>query len=254
MMSLVSRATRGALALGLTTALLSGCAQEPAEPIDLKSATTLGVGSTCGEALHRESYGYIFGRDDKTSLKVPEWGLDASIVAELHAHAPTTLQVVDVKFDPVLVALAQMLRKRDDPNALWQNAFAKAEPKADLYVVIFPRNAAVFWRGDQGYISTEGKYNEKYGFGIYSRGFAGTAHAGCGAFVFDTRTQKVVRRFSPTELADMPRGLSKDTWSDYSEDELRQVRAILSPMATRIGEKIATWLVQDSNLVPAAVK
>lgn len=251
MPSLTSR-----VALIGAVALLAACTpRTPPEPVDLASVKTIGVGSTCGETIRREANAlFNVGLDDTSSLKVPEWGLDAAIVTAIREHAPPNLEVVDVTFDPTLVGLAKVLRKRDDPNALWKIALAKTEPKADLYIVIFPRNTGVYWRGEQGYISDDGQANAKTGFGVFSRAFAGTAHAGCGAFVFDTRKQAVVRRFSPTQIAQVPRGLTENAWADYSEDQLRQVREILTPMATRIGETVATQLVQESNLVPAAAK
>ncbi len=250
-----ARILRIAVASAAALALAACAPRTPPEPIDLISAKTVGIGSTCGATVQREANAiFNVGLDDTSSMKVPEWALDANIVAAFRHRAPPNLEVIDVTYDPSLVTIATLLRKRDDPNALWKLALAKTEPKADLYVVIFPRNTGIYWRGDQGYLSQDGQVNAKTGFGIFTRGFARMAHAGCAAFVFDTRKQQVVRRFSPTEIQDVPRELTPDVWKDYSEDQLRQVREVLSPMATRIGESIAHQLTQESNLVPAAAK
>lgn len=254
--SILSRAPIRIAAFGVAATVLAGCSlRTPLEPVDLASARTIGITSTCGETLSREANAvFNVGLDDRSYLKVPEWGLSARVVQGFRDRMPALPQIIDVELDRTGMTLATNWYKKDDPNAFWQPVFANAKPKADIYVVIFPRNSATYWHDSRDQLAMDDPTNAQIGFGLFTRSFARAAHAVCGAYVFDARKQEVVRRLSQRESIRVPRDLNKDTWSEYSDDQLRQVRDYLSPMATHIGEALAEKLLQESNLAPAAAK
>lgn len=251
--SLTGRALRGACAAAALSALAACAPKPPPDPIDLASAKTIGVYSFCGVTVRRQSDAWIKGPLDDTSYrKVPEWDLDATLTRAIREGLPPGPEAIDTSIDSARAAIASTLVVRGAPNALWRTAIATADPKADLYVVVFPNESNVFWIGDQGYARRD--VNIKTGFGIYTRLADRTAHAACGALVYDVRKHKPVGRFALNALEEVPSELVEPTWDDYTPEQLDKVRDELRKLAAEAGRTAASLIAQHSNLAPASAQ
>lgn len=247
MISFASRATRGALVLGLTTALLSGCAQEPPPPTNLAEIKTLGVLSFCGESVRRETMSLPTTSPYTSSdLRVPDWKLDAHILEGIQSKAPPGMTVT--RMPPNTLIAVQAIRQKDKSERayMWQLLFASDVPRKDSYLVIFPAYTGTYWEDEQAKISPDYQDNRRLGFGIFSRGAYAELHASCGAFLYDPNLSQVVRRHGFDHIENVPDRLLKAQWSDYSAAEIAQARAVMEPMATTYGRDLMTMILADS--------
>lgn len=245
------------LGCALVLSTLAACATNPPpEPIDLASATRIGVYSRCGTHLTRTSFALFsgVGLDEITARAVPDWKLDPLIAEALRLGLKRPSEVADIEISPELKQAA-LVSDFPEVAARMPAAIATAQPRADIYVVVLPistgRIQLTAKNGDRIQIPEP---NALTGFGIFSHAADRVIHAACTAFVFDTRQNRITRQLQALKAAPVPREVIADRWDGFSELQMATVQIKFTTDALAIGEKLGRDILNQSNLAPAAAK
>lgn len=231
--------------------VLAACASKPPQrpPIDLASATRIGVHSRCGTHITREAFALFpgIGLDEITARPVPDWKLDQLIVSALRVGLARASEPVDIEIAQELKQAA-LVSDFAEIAARMPIAVATARPKADILVIVLPsRFGAIDMGAEDGFRPQVANANALTGFGVFSHGPDRTIHVVCSAFIFDTRRNLIAHHLQAVATSPLPQEAVADRWERYSEQQLALARLQFTTFAMQVGSGIGRDVVKKSN-------
>jgi len=201
----------------------------------------------CARSLQREIHaGGERENDDPEFKMLPPFLLDGLLIRATQKIAPGAVQTSEISLDSQLITRAIIGEETADEDLLWRNVFSDAPPR-DLYLVLSPKYVGTHWADQRMTLSYNDFEKRMFGFGVMSRGAFTTAHAACGAYLYDPKLGKVVRRYSVEKIVPAPAWMSKDHWADYSKEEFFRVLQLMAGLAQDLAQDTVAQITTDPN-------